>query len=77
MTKSVEPIGPYDLAVDPSVVPGMISGGNRNGLMGTGDMRPRAMRPGALDADAYPSRVCGMLCYRDGRRVPVGDGHAK
>jgi len=47
--------------------PGMVCANNRNGMAGTGDLRPRVHRDGALDAYALPSRVGGRLYYPDGR----------
>jgi hypothetical protein len=51
--------------------PGMVCANNRNGMAGTGDLRPRVHSDGALDAYALPSRVGGRLHYPDGRVCPV------
>jgi len=40
---------PYALAVSPDLVPAMVGGGNRNGMSGTGDLRPMVYRDGTLD----------------------------
>jgi hypothetical protein len=69
MTDRITDVTPYELAADPSMVPMMISGGNRNGIAGTGDLRPQAMRPGCDDHQALPSRIGNRLHYRDGRVV--------
>lgn len=47
--------------------PGMVCAGNRNGFMGTGDLRPMVYRAGSLDASELPSRMGNKLFYRDGR----------
>lgn len=65
--KRITDVTPAELAADPSMVPLMISGGNRNSLSGTGDLRPRALRPGSEQANALPSRIGSRLFYRDGR----------
>ena len=39
----------------------------RRGL-GTGDARPPVLRPGALDAMQWPSRIGRELVWTDGRR---------
>lgn len=62
---------PYALAAHPDLVPIMTSGGNRNGMSGTGDKRPMVYRAGALDADQLPSRMGNRLHYRDGRVVSL------
>lgn len=36
--------------------------------LGTGDARPPVLRPGAEQALALPSRMGGVLCWRDGKR---------
>ena len=46
---------------------GMVCANTRNGMAGTGDLRPPVYRDGALDAYALPSRVGGRLHYPDGR----------
>ena len=58
---------PHAMAVHPDLVPAMTSGGNRNGMSGTGDKRPMVYRTGSLDAMALPSRMGSRLYYRDGR----------
>lgn len=58
---------PYALAARPDLVPLMTIGGNRNGIMGTGDKRPKVHRDGAMDAYELPSRMGSRLHYRDGR----------
>jgi len=58
---------PLAMAADATMLSGMVGCGNRNGLSGNTDRLPMAYRPGALDADACPSRVGGRLYYRDGR----------
>jgi hypothetical protein len=45
----------------------MACAGNRNGISGTGDLRPMVYRDGALDAFALPSRMGSRLVYPDGR----------
>ena len=51
--------------------PGMVCANNSNGMAGTGDLRPRVHRDGAMDAYKLPSRVGGRLYYPDGRVCPV------
>jgi hypothetical protein len=58
---------PYALAASPDLVPAMVSGGNRNGMSGTGDKRPMVYRAGSLDELQLPSRMGSTLHYRDGR----------
>jgi hypothetical protein len=58
---------PYALAASPDLVPAMTSGGNRNGMSGTGDNRPMVYRAGSQDALQLPSRMGNRLYYRDGR----------
>ena len=58
---------PIALAATADLVPVMTSGGNRNGLSGTGDRRPMVYRDGALDARECPSRMGNRLHYPDGR----------
>ena len=67
MSERITDADPTSVAADPSMVPLMISGGNRNSLSGTGDLRPRALRPGSEQALAIPSRMGNRLHYRDGR----------
>lgn len=77
MSERITDANPHGVAADPSMVPLMISGGNRNSLSGTGDLRPRALRPGSEQALAIPSRMGNRLHYRDGRvevmRLPSDD----
>lgn len=58
---------PHALAVSPDLVPAMVGGGNRNGMSGTGDLRPMVYRKGSMDNLALPSRMGSKLYYRDGR----------
>ena len=58
---------PYALAASPDLVPAMTSGGNRNGMPGTGDKLPMGYREGSLEALQRPSRMGNKLYYRDGR----------
>lgn len=60
---------PHEIAADPSMIRMMTSGGNRNGIAGTGDLRAQVLRPGADDHQALPSRYGNALHYRDGRVV--------
>ena len=41
----------------------MVSAGNRNGWLGTGNMRPEARRPGSMEAYNLPSNVNGQRVY--------------
>lgn len=71
--KRITDADPFSVAVDFSMVPLMISGGNRNGISGTGDMRPKAMRQGSQDHEKFPSRMGNRLHYRDGRVEYLGE----
>ena len=62
---------PETLAASADLVPMMTSGGNRNGLMGTGDRRPMIYRQGSLDAYQLPSRMGSKLRHPGGVVEPV------
>ena len=64
---ALRPVAPLPAEGRPDLAHAMTSGGNRNGLSGTGDTRPMVYRAGALDANQWPSRMGHRLYYRDGR----------
>jgi hypothetical protein len=64
-------VDPATLAASPDLVPQMVSGGNRNGMMGTGDRRGMVYRPGSMDHLKHPSRIGSRLHYADGRIEPT------
>jgi hypothetical protein len=57
---------PYKAAAQPNMVSVMTGSSSRNGFAGTADNLPMAMRAGAQDALALPSRMNDRLHYRDG-----------
>jgi hypothetical protein len=67
---------PLKVAAQPEMVGVMTGSNNRNGFSGTADKLPTAMRAGAEDALALPSRVNDRLHYRDGTVKHVSGGVA-
>jgi hypothetical protein len=67
---------PLKVAAQPEMVGVMTGSNNRNGFSGTADKLPTAMRVGAEDALALPSRVNDRLHYRDGTVKHVSRGVA-
>jgi hypothetical protein len=57
---------PHKVAAQPEMVSVMTGSSSRNGFAGTADKLPTAMRVGAEDALALPSRMGDRLHYRDG-----------